>query len=224
MGAHSGTPDVVVASARALAQLVDAVAAARPVLLRVGDVIDRDSLVERLAAFGYRREHQVEHRGELAVRGSIVDIFPSTASVPVRIDSWGDEIDRLTEFSASDQRATESLGSVEVYPCREMRPDAALKRRAASLAEQAPWGREHWERLAAGEMFEGMESWWPWLARRPGTVVDLLPDGAAVVLLEPRRLRDRTAQISAEEEDLAAVLAETWGTDAADVPRPARCL
>ena len=55
---------------------------------------------------GYRREDQVEHRGEVAVRGSIVDVFPSTADAPVRIDLWGDEVDRLTEFSVDDQRST----------------------------------------------------------------------------------------------------------------------
>ena len=56
---------------------------------------------------GYRREYQVEHRGEVAVRGSIVDVFPSTADGPVRIDLWGDEVDRLTEFSVNDQRSDE---------------------------------------------------------------------------------------------------------------------
>ena len=61
------------------------------------------------SAMGYRREYQVEHRGELAVRGSIVDVFGSTADAPVRIDLWGDEVDRLTEFSVGDQRSTDDL-------------------------------------------------------------------------------------------------------------------
>ena len=49
---------------------------------------------------------QVEHRGDIAVRGSIIDVYPSTASMPVRIDLWGDEVDRLTEFAVADQRST----------------------------------------------------------------------------------------------------------------------
>ena len=54
---------------------------------------------------GYRREYQVEHVGEVAVRGGIVDVFPSTSELPVRIDLWGDEVDRLTTFDPGDQRS-----------------------------------------------------------------------------------------------------------------------
>ena len=83
----------------------------------------RDEIVAALVAVGYRREDQVEHRGEIAVRGSIVDVFPSTADAPVRIDLWGDEVDRLTWFSVSDQRSTDDLDEVEIFPCRELLPD-----------------------------------------------------------------------------------------------------
>ncbi len=212
-------PAVVVVSARALAQFVDPAAATAPVTVRRGDITDQFELVRRLAEFGYRREHQVEHRGELAVRGSIVDIFASTAAAPVRIDFWGDDIDRIAEFSVGDQRSTESLEQVEIYPARELRPDAVMRQRVASLVASQPWGREQWDRLADGELFEGMESWWPWLMQRPAVVPDLVPDDGAVVLVEPRRLGDRAGEILAEEEDLAAGLAKTWGTDAAGMPR-----
>ena len=70
------------------------------------DRLDLDELVPSWSRRGYRREHQVEHRGEIAVRGGIVDVFPSTADVPVRIDLWGDEVDRLTDFSVGDQRSS----------------------------------------------------------------------------------------------------------------------
>ena len=212
-------PAVVVASARALAQFVDPAAATPPISLRLGDMADQVGLIERLSAFGYRREHQVEHRGEMAVRGSIVDVYPSTASAPVRIDFWGDDVDRIVEFSVGDQRSTVPLERVEVYPARELRPDAAMRRRAASLATTQPWGREQWDRLAEGELFEGMESWWPWLVERPAVVPDLVVADGSVVLIEPRRLGDRAAEILAEEEDLAVGLAKTWSTDATGMPR-----
>ena len=57
------------------------------------------------------------------MRGSIVDVFGSTAEVPVRIDLWGDEVDRLTEFSVSDQRSTVDIAEVELFGCRELLPD-----------------------------------------------------------------------------------------------------
>ncbi len=236
-------PAVVVVSARALAQFVDPAAATAPVTVRRGDICDQFELVQRLAEFGYRREHQVEHRGEMAVRGSIVDIFASTAAAPVRIDFWGDDVDRIAEFSVGDQRSTAPLEQVEIYPARELRPDKAMRQRAAALVASQPWGREQWDRLADGELFEGMESWWPWLTQspavapdampggggsawgtlaampRPAVVADLVPDDGAIVLVEPRRLSDRAGEILAEEEDLAAGLAKTWGTDAAGMPR-----
>ncbi len=65
---------------------------------------------------GYRREEQVEHRGEVAVRGSIVDVFPATADAPVRIDLWGDEVDRLAEFSVNDQRSTDEVAELVGVP------------------------------------------------------------------------------------------------------------
>src|SRR5690606_7964502 len=88
-------PRVVVAPVRALVQrLGPHVEDADPLVVGQGDQVDATELVDRLVAMGYRREYQVEHRGELAVRGSIVDVFASTAEVPYRIDLWGDEVDR----------------------------------------------------------------------------------------------------------------------------------
>ena len=152
-------PAVVVAPARALVQRlgpdVDQIA---PLVVRPGEERDQQALVEWLGIGGYRRESQVEHRGEFAVRGSIVDVFGSTAERPVRIDLWGDEVDRLSEFSVSDQRSTEALDQVELFPCRELLPSDEVRRRAEKLVASEPWGREQWERLAEGQLFDGMES------------------------------------------------------------------
>src|SRR4029077_5824649 len=109
-------PRVLVASVRALVQrLGPHVEEVEPIVVKPGDVLDPTDLVQRLTAAGYRREYQVEPRGEVAVRGSIVDVFPSTADVPVRIDLWGDEVDRLTEFSVSDQRSTVDVECAELF-------------------------------------------------------------------------------------------------------------
>ena len=106
--------------------------------IRPGQQVGGDELVGQLVAMGYRREHQVEHRGELAVRGGIVDVFPSTADVPVRIDLWGDEVDRLTAFAVSDQRSSRDLdggGAVRLPGARAHRRGAG--RRQRTLAESA---------------------------------------------------------------------------------------
>ena len=207
-------PDVVVAPIRALVQrLGPDVEKVEPAEIAIGERRDRDELVARLVEAGYRREDQVEHRGEVAVRGSIVDVFPSTADAPVRIDLWGDEVDRLSEFSVNDQRSTNPVERVVVFPCRELLPTEEVRGRADRLVAREPWGREQWERLAEGLAFDGMESWLPWLVDNEHVLLDLLPDDAQVILVEPKRLRDRAADILAEEADLARTLAKTWGAD-----------
>ncbi|HEY7438477.1 MAG TPA: transcription-repair coupling factor [Acidimicrobiia bacterium] len=213
-------PAVVVAPVRALVQrLGPHVEDIDPIVLRKGDRIDRDELLERLIADGYRREYQVEARGEVAVRGSIVDVYPSTTDHPVRVDLWGDELDRLSEFSVADQRTTVELTEALVFPARELLPTEGVRARALDLVETAPWGREQWERLATGQTFDGMESWLPWLTQDEHLLADLLPRGARVLLVEPRRMRDRAQELLADEASLAEVLAGTWGAAGEDFPR-----
>jgi transcription-repair coupling factor (superfamily II helicase) len=213
-------PRVVVASVRALVQrLGPHVEDVEPIVVGQGDEVDPTELVDQLVAAGYRREYQVEHRGEVAVRGSIVDVYPSTADQPVRLDLWGDEVDRLTEFSVSEQRSTIDIAEVEIFPCRELLGTREVRERAAALVASQPWGREQWERLAEGLSFEGMESWLPWLADDEHLVLDLVDADAQVLLIEPRRMRDRAADLLAEEADLAATLARTWEAGDHDFPR-----
>ena len=213
-------PRVLVAPVKALVQrLGPHVEEAEPVVLAPGDQVDAEELVARLVHSGYRREYQVEHRGEVAVRGSIVDVFPSTADVPVRIDLWGDEVDRLTEFAVADQRSTSDVEGVEIFACRELLPTAEVRERAGRLVGAEPWGREQWERLAEGLVFDGMESWLPWLTEGEHLLPDLIGPDAQVLLLEPRRMRDRAADLLDEEASLAGTLAGTWGAGEREFPR-----
>ena len=199
------------APVRALLQRLGPLEGTAPLVIRRGERVDEGTLLPELVARGYRREHQVEHRGEFAVRGGIVDVFPSTADEPVRIDLWGDEVDRLTAFSVSDQRSTHDLTSVALFGCRELVLTPELREAAASLGARRPWGASVWERLERGEQFDGMESWLPFLDRGERVLPDLLPPGAQVVLVEPRRIRDRAVQLLDEEAALAETLAATWG-------------
>ena len=204
-------PRVVVAPVRALLQRLGPLDDTAPELIRPGREVDVADLLRRLVAKGYRREHQVEHRGEFAVRGGIVDVFPPTSDEPVRVDLWGDEVDRLTAFSVSDQRSQRDLSGVALYGCREVTVTAGVARAAERLSRSRPWGVGVWDRLAHGEQFDGMESWLPFVDGPPRVLPDLLPAGAHVVLVEPRRIRDRGIQLLQEEEALAETLATTWG-------------
>lgn len=115
------TPQIIVASMRALLQqLGPDTATNQPVIIRKGMSLDPDELLRTLVNGGYRREELVEHRGEVARRGAIIDVFPSTADAPIRIDLWGDEVDRLTNFSVHDQRSDNDLEEVAIFPAREL--------------------------------------------------------------------------------------------------------
>ena len=207
-------PSVIVAGTRALLQkLAPGSTSVDPIRINVGDRIDIDALCEQLVQFGYRREVVVEHRGEFARRGAIVDIFPSTADEPIRIDLWGDDVDRLTEFSVSEQRSTNDLATTLVFPAREVMYVEGVRERAASLVASEPWGREQWERLSEGQIFDGMESWLPWLTNADELLTDHLGDDALIVLVEPRRMIDRARDLLAEEDDLARALATSWARD-----------
>ena len=207
-------PKVIVSGVRALLQKLGPGATdVDPIEVRPNAIVDPDQLGAQLVEFGYRREELVEHRGEFARRGAIVDVFPSTADAPIRIDLWGDEVDRLTTFGVNDQRSNDDLDEARIFPARELMPTDDVRERAAALVGPEPWGREHWERLAEGTHFDGMESWVPWLVDDDVLLTDVLPDTAKVVLIEPRRMRDRAADLLAEEADLAKALASTWARD-----------
>ncbi|MGB1626459.1 MAG: transcription-repair coupling factor, partial [Miltoncostaeaceae bacterium] len=117
---------VVVASVPALAERVPAASARRgAVMVEVGQRLDLDAFVDRLAAMGYERVPQVEERGEMAVRGGLVDLYPSTADGPVRIDWFGDEVEQIRAFSPFTQKTIRPLRAVEAWAAAE-HPDAVL--------------------------------------------------------------------------------------------------
>jgi len=213
-------PAVVVAPVRALLQRLGPWReVAAPLVVTAGERLDAEVTVAALVGAGYRREHQVEHRGEVAVRGGIIDVFPSTAELPVRIDLWGDDVDRLTAFDVGDQRSVADLREAVIFGCRELLPTPDVQARAVALVGREPWGRAQWDRLADGQSFDGMESWLPWLCPDEELITDLLGSDAEVVLVEPRRVRDRAVELHDEEGALTEALAGTWGappTDDAD--------
>ena len=217
-------PVFVVASIRAVLQrLSPAAISFTPFVVRRGDTLDAQQLAETLTQWGYVREHLVEHRGEFANRGGIFDVFDSTADVPVRIELWGDDVERISAFQVNDQRSISDLAEFTIYPARELLIDDRIVQRASDLAQSEPWGREQWERVATRSGFDGMENWLAWLVDEPTTLLDvvteLLPERAAVVLCDPAYARSRAAELAAEETAVAEALASTWSFESS-VPVP----
>jgi transcription-repair coupling factor (superfamily II helicase) len=203
-------PLVVVASVRAVIQRLSPTRI-EPLMLTQGGRYDFSDLVANLVDLGYARVDRAEARGEMAVRGGIVDVFPPTADGPYRLDFWGDDLEEIRSYSATSQRSEETVDAISVYPAREVIIDSELANRASELLADAPWAADTWDRIANRISFQGMESWLPWIAR-PSTILDATDD-VPVVLFDPVRCAARADSLIAEEADLAEALSDTWGSE-----------
>ena len=150
--ANPGT--VVVASVRAAMQRLSP-SPPDPIVIKKGDDVSLTQLYQQLADMGYERTDRVEARGEFAVRGGILDLFPAQAADAVRIDLFGDTVEDLRRFSVSSQRSTDPVDEVVAYPAREFRPDADVRERALELLRKEPWAAATWDRMAEGQIFSG---------------------------------------------------------------------
>jgi transcription-repair coupling factor (superfamily II helicase) len=155
----------------------------------------------------------VEKRGEFAVRGGLLDVFPPTEPHPVRVEFWGDEVDELRYFSAADQRSLDDRPErLWAPPCRELLLTDAVRARAAALAGEHPGLAKVLGKLAEGIAVEGMESLTPALVEGDlQLLTDLVPAGTHVLVADPERVRSRAADLVRTAEEF---LAASWVTAA----------
>src|SRR5436309_1079166 len=110
-----------------------------PVELHPGDGgRELTDIVTDLVAAGYARSEIVEKRGDFAVRGGILDVFPPTEEHPLRVEFWGDEIEEIRSFAVADQRTIAPIERLWAPPCRELLLTPAVRARAAALAQEHP--------------------------------------------------------------------------------------
>ncbi|RCK70774.1 transcription-repair coupling factor [Desertihabitans brevis] len=200
-------PKVVVAPVRSLIQpQVKGLAELLPVRITVGQDHDLDELARALAGAAYARVDMVERRGEFAVRGGILDVFPPTEEHPVRIDFFGDTVEEIRPFAVADQRSgAETVESVVAAPCRELLLTDAVRARAAELTTEQPELAEMLSRIAAGHAVEGMESLAPALVDGMELLVEVMPADTLVVVCDPELVRTRAADlVSTSSEFLQA--------------------
>ena len=115
---------LVCASAAALAEPMPPEGARPgPVRIAPAEEISLEQLSESLALAGYERVERADERGQFAVRGGLVDVFPTTGREPLRIEFWGDEIEQIRAFSPFTQRALHPVAAATIYPAAERRLD-----------------------------------------------------------------------------------------------------
>ncbi|WP_434971146.1 transcription-repair coupling factor [Microbacterium sp. bgisy207] len=219
-GEASVSPTIVVASVRAALQpLAAGLTDIEPVRLRAGGRgNDLARIVERLVELAYHRVDMVSRRGEFAVRGGILDVFPTVADHPYRVEFFGDEVDQIRAFSVADQRSLPGdIDAVELLPGRELLLTADVRTRARALGAQLPALQGMLEKVAEGIPAEGMESLTPALAPQMATLVDYLPERSAVALVDPERSRTRARTLAETNHEF---LEAAWNAATAGAHSP----
>lgn len=208
--AGSRHPLVVVASVRAALQ---------PVADNLGDVApielsrgarghDLSDIARRLVDLAYARVDMVSRRGEFAVRGGILDVFPPTADHPVRVEFFGDEVEELRAFSVADQRSLpDRVERVELAPSRELLLTESVRQRAREMLHEFPAIAGMLEKIAEGIPVEGMESLAPALVDRLVPITTYLPAGAGVAVVAPERVASRAVSLAETNREF---LAAAW--------------
>jgi transcription-repair coupling factor (superfamily II helicase) len=210
-------PRIIVAPIRAALQpQVTGLGQLLPVRIVAGEDYDIGDLAAALTAAAYTRVDLVERRGEFAVRGGIIDVFPPTEEQPVRIDFFGDTVEEIRRFQVADQRSgPETLPEITASPCREMLVTAEVRARArVHAANGAIPGhlRELFERIADGHAVDGMEALAPALVDGLELLVDVVPPDTIVAVADPEKVRARALELhETSREFLAAAWAGAAG-------------
>ncbi|MDI3314964.1 MAG: transcription-repair coupling factor [Mycobacterium sp.] len=218
---------VVVTPVRSLLQpMAPGLGMIEPVTLGVGTDTGADGgfdgVIARLVDLGYTRTDMVGKRGEFAVRGGILDVFPPTAEHPVRVEFWGDEVTEMRMFTVADQRSIPDMrvDTLVAMPCRELLLSEEVRTRAAKLLEDHARGdtpvlgsiTDMLAKLAEGIPVDGMEALLPVL--RPGQQVlltDQLPADTPVLVCDPEKVRARAADLIKTGREF---LEASWSTAA----------
>ena len=150
----------------------------------------------KLIELAYDRVDMVTKRGEFAIRGGILDVFPTTSEHALRLEFFGDELEDIREFSVSDQRSLPSnVNQIELYAARELLITPAVAQKAREMAGEFPNLKEMLEKISNGIPAEGMESLAPVLASKLGPVTDYLSKTAKVILVDPEKLASRAESL-----------------------------
>ncbi|APH44420.1 transcription-repair coupling factor [Microbacterium sp. 1.5R] len=212
-------PLVVVASVRAALQpIAGNLGEIAPLELRAGTRgHELDRVVEQLVERAYSRVDMVSRRGEFAVRGGILDVFPAISEHPFRVEFFGDEVDQIRAFSVADQRSLPGdVDGVDLPPSRELLLTPDVRDRARALIGGFPAIAGMLEKMAEGIPVEGMESLLPAVSGPLKSLAEYLPEGSATAVVDPERSSARAITLGETNREFldAAWSAATSGASA----------
>ncbi len=150
----------------------------------------------KLIELGYARVDMVVKRGEFAIRGGILDVFPTTSEHALRLEFFGDELEDIREFSVADQRSINSqVNRVDIYAAKELVITPEVAQKARQMAHEFPNLTNMLEKIANGIAVEGMESLAPVLANRLGPLTEYLGKEVALVIQDPEKVAQRAENL-----------------------------
>ncbi|WNQ11676.1 transcription-repair coupling factor [Paenibacillus aurantius] len=217
----SGFTGIVVTPYAGLRRLlpVSSVFTESQVTVKVGDTLDLDAFLTQLTMLGYERVERVENKGEMSVRGGIVDLYPLTSEVAFRIELFDIDVDSIRSFEVADQRSIDKLGELTVTPCKEIIADRKRFQNASAHAydllevqlekmvdRQAKQRlrdeiRDEISRLEQGQHFAGIYKYISLLYPEQQTLLDYLPKDALLIIDEPARLLETAKQLERDEAE-----------------------
>lgn len=148
-----------------------------------GQDVDIKDLEAYFAVNGYARASTVSEKGEFAIRGGVIDVFPPGAEEPVRLDLFGDTLESIRAFDPETQRSTKQLKEIALLPVSEALLDKDTITRFRKGYVEAfgnPGDDALYAAVSEGGRRAGLEHWLPLLYPKMATLFDYLPDGALV--------------------------------------------
>ncbi|WP_072337950.1 MULTISPECIES: transcription-repair coupling factor [unclassified Paenibacillus] len=206
------------AGMRRLLPQQEAIAAAR-MSIEVGQTLELENWIGRLVEFGYERVERVENKGEMSVRGGIVDLFPLTSPHPFRIELFDVEIDSIRSFDQADQRSMDKYERLDITPCREIITDRNRLQSAAQhayellqdqlgkMSDRAAKDKllegigHEIELMREGQQFPGIFKYMGLLYPDKQTLLDYMPKDTVLLVDEPARLLETAKQLEKDESE-----------------------
>ncbi|WP_394297995.1 CarD family transcriptional regulator [Gordoniibacillus kamchatkensis] len=187
--------------------------------VKAGDELNLNEFLERMTELGYERVEQVERKGEMSVRGGIIDFFPLTFPLAVRIELFDVEVESIRTFDVTDQRSVDKMNAVTIPPCREILIDRKRFQNAAQHAyelleaqlakmtdrtakEKLLEGIGHdIERLREGQHFPGIFKYMSLLYPQRQTLLDYVAKDTVLLIDEPARLLETARQLERDDAE-----------------------
>lgn len=191
--------------------------------------IDLTLVIQKLVSIGYERVTTVEGKGQFAVRGGIIDIFPVNCESAFRIELFDDEIDSIRTFDVLSQRSVEKVGNVEILPAREIIYEPSdLDRIISQIQKDLNYQKEKVDsknkqdyivklderishdidKFKADYYFPGMDKYIPYTIQKPSLITDYIDDNVLVFFDEPKRFQQRIENILVENTEMCKGLLE----------------